>query len=187
MLDTIVETPYTGRKGLSRVSLKRKPGTGLKRKPKTVQKRIKPPKKKKFKVTKTLLRKADTSFSEKIRTRDGRCLFPGCKVETYGMLQNSHYIGRARWATRFDPDNCISLCWLHHFKDKMLGYEYQKQRKEVHGWDGQYTLFMKEWLGEDRFLALIERSESGIKRADAIKTWIETGDKPPLDKEEMIR
>lgn len=118
------------------------------------------------------LRKADGLFSGLIRERDKRCLFPGCKVADISKLQCSHYFGRSKKATRFDFDNCISLCWLHHFKDKMLGYEYQKQRKEIHGWDGQYTLFMKNHLGEEKFAALLVKSEKTIKQSVAIKEFM---------------
>lgn len=120
------------------------------------------------------LKKADNIFSEKIRTRDGKCQFPGCKVNEFGKLQCSHYIGRATKSTRFDPDNCIALCWLHHFKDKMLGYEYQKQRIEKHGWDGQYTIFMRNLLGTERFNALIERSTLRISQKKAIEAFLTT-------------
>lgn len=118
------------------------------------------------------LKKADTAFSEQIRRRDGKCLFPACWRTTF--LQCSHYIGRATKTTRFDTENCITLCWLHHYKDKQLGYEYQKQRLEVHGWDGQYTLFMKTYLGEQRFAALIERSKNHTTQKAAIQNYQNT-------------
>lgn len=95
-------------------------------------------------------------------------MFPGCKVEDFANLQASHYFGRANWNTRFDPDNMIALCMFHHFKSKDLGYEYQKQRKDKHGWDGQYTLFMQKWLGQERWEALLLRAEGDKKRKDAI-------------------
>lgn len=100
--------------------------------------------------------------------RDGRCLFVGCRVRDIKDLQCSHYISRQHRATRFDLDNCISLCWLHHFKDKLLGYEYQKQLKEVHGYDGQYTKFMRSWLGAKRFQALLERGRTTLNQKSAI-------------------
>lgn len=172
----VVSVSRKPRKGLKRPVVKRKPMKRVKlalRKPKAL-------KKPKWKFKKTELKKLDTHFSEKIRRRDGNCFFPGCTVSDFASLQNSHYIGRAVWATRFDPDNCISLCWFHHFKSKDLGYEYQKQRKEKQGWDGQYTIHMKRILG-DRFQDLIDRSESGVKRKDAMeayKSLVDTGDKP---------
>lgn len=123
------------------------------------------PKKKAWKFKKTELAECDEAFSKEIRERDGRCLFPGCHVDMFSALQCSHYEGRARWETRFDPDNCIALCWHHHFKSKLLGYEYQKQREELHGFDGQYTKHMKLILGEYRFQALIEKPKKSRKEA----------------------
>lgn len=113
------------------------------------------PKKQQTKSRIWSLKKADTQFSDHIRKRDGCCLFPTCSVTDFKKLQCSYYIGRAHKATRFDPNNCITLCWLHHFKDKLLGFEYQKQTKERHGYDGQYTIFMKKWLGKAKYKNLL--------------------------------
>lgn len=116
------------------------------------------------------LKKADKVFSGEIRVRDGKCMHPqgtpNCK-----LLQNSHYIGRATKSTRYDPENCITICWFHHYKSKDLGFEYQKQTIEKHGFDGQYTIFMKRHLGEQRFSALIERSKQSVKQSAAIKAF----------------
>lgn len=117
------------------------------------------------------LKKADKAFSEEIRQRDGKCLFPMCRVTDLKKLQCSHYWGRSTKSTRFDPDNCISLCWLHHYKDKMLGFEYQKQTIEKQGYDGQYTLWMKAWLGKERWDALYARSKQSIKQSKAIEEY----------------
>lgn len=136
------------------------------------------------------LKRADRAFSEQIRKRDGRCMyalltFRGMpivvdrKPQHYyctrmSMLQCSHYIGRANKSTRYDPENCITLCWLHHYKDKLLGYEYQKQREDTHGYDGRYTLFMRNWLGDEKFAALIERSKIPTKQRAAILKYQNT-------------
>lgn len=111
----------------------------------------------------SLLKKVDTAFSIKIRARDKHCLYPNC--QSTKSLQCSHYYGRVIKNTRFDPENCITLCWFHHFKSKDLGFEYQKQRKEnkAHGYDGRYTIFMKEWLGPTRFKLLEKRSIISLK------------------------
>jgi hypothetical protein len=114
------------------------------------------------------MKRADDEFSIFIRKRDERCMFPGCTVTDPAKLQCSHYIGRAHKATRYDPENCIALCWFHHFKSKEWGFEYQKQTVEKNGWDGQYTLWMKNWLGTFRFALLIERGRSVKKLRDAI-------------------
>lgn len=117
------------------------------------------------------MKKADAQFSLQIRTRDGKCLFPGCKVANLEKLQCSHYHGRAVKSTRFDPDNCITLCWPHHFKSKDLGFEYQKQTKEKHGFDGQYTIFMRKWLGEEEFSKLNARAALHVKQRTAIENY----------------
>lgn len=118
--------------------------------------------------------KADALFSRQIRARDKFCQFKECLISDPAKLQNSHYFGRAIKSTRFDPDNCVALCWLHHFKDKLLGYEYQKQTFEKHGYDGQYTLFMKERLGEKRFNFLREKSHLSMKQKTAIALFQES-------------
>ncbi len=119
--------------------------------------------------TNAALMRADAIFSAKVRNRDKVCQFTRCEVSEFSSLQCSHYIGRGNFATRFDEENCIALCWRHHFKDKMLGWEYQKQREEVQGWDGQYTKFMRRWLGEEKFNALIERSKESVKRTAMVQ------------------
>jgi len=114
-------------------------------------------------IPKSLLEKADTVFSWKIRRRDGECLFPNCKITDLNKLQCSHYIGRATKSTRFDEDNCIALCWKHHYADKLLGFEYQKQTKKEHGRDGEYTIFMRKHLGRTRFALLNRRAKQKLK------------------------
>lgn len=118
------------------------------------------------------LKKADATFSAEILARDTKCQFPGCNRTD--QLTCSHYFGRVCKATRFDKDNCVILCRKHHYWDKMLGFEFQKQRKEVHGWDGQYTLFMKNRLGPTRWYALIERSMIPMKQTVAIAEYQRT-------------
>ena len=113
------------------------------------------------KWNKSRLAEADAIFSKEIIARDSHCMFPGCVRET--QLTCSHYFGRATKSTRFYKDNALTLCRTHHFWDKQLGWEYQKQRKEIHGWDGQYTLFQRRWLGPKRWLALLERSKIQMK------------------------
>lgn len=116
------------------------------------------------------LKKADKVFSEQIRARDGRCMHP-LGTEYCKGLQNSHYIGRVNKNLRYDPENCVAICWFHHFKSKDLGFEYQKQTLEKHGFDGQYTLWMKKHLGEERFSALMVRSKISVKQKVAIRNF----------------
>ena len=90
------------------------------------------------------LRPADVKFSQFIRSRDGwKCV--RCHTQYYPPtkgLQNSHFWGRGRENTRFDPDNCDALCTACHqrwggderedyieFKKKQLGEEGYKKLK----------------------------------------------------------
>lgn len=115
------------------------------------------------------LKKADEQFSLFIRKRDGRCLHPvGCPKSDIKDLQCSHFIGRAHKATRYDPKNCIALCWFHHYKSKEYGLEYHKQTKGKHGFDGWYTAFMKTHIGEAEFVYLMERSRQSMMQKKAI-------------------
>lgn len=109
----------------------------------------------KSKIWSTL--RADKEFSKWIRERDGECQFPGCFETEY--LQNSHFWPRARAATRYDPDNCIALCYRHHYGDRQMGFEYAKQ--------GRYMEFMKRRLGEEKYEALEKRFYSTVKLTDA--------------------
>ena len=56
---------------------------------------------------------ADTMFSRFIRTRDD-WICQRCGRREEGGMQNSHYFGRGRESTRFDPLNCDTLCWGCH-------------------------------------------------------------------------
>ncbi len=91
---------------------------------------------------------ADTLFSKYVRLRDKKCIKCGKKgepnkdgLEIVG-LENSHYWSRGKEATRFELDNCVTLCKYHH---NYLG----------HG-DGreEYREIMIQRLGEERFKTL---------------------------------
>ena len=81
---------------------------------------------------------ADVAFSKVIRARDHwtcqRCNTD--YTENKKGLHCSHYFGRQAEGTRFEPDNCIALCFhchnyfdeidkaaYHDFKIKQLGQE----------------------------------------------------------------
>lgn len=132
------------------------------------KKKVYKPKKKAWKFVKSHLQECDEVFSLEIRARDGHCLYPGCVRED--DLTCSHYFGRSTWQTRFYDDNCITLCRFHHYNSKLLGYEYQKQQKGVKDClhDGQYTIFMKEFLGEYRWNALLEREQNKLSRKEVL-------------------
>lgn len=141
-------------------NLARKRGKTRPKKKRAVRGKIKP----------TSLFKADALFSAKIRARDVHCLFPGCTRTD--QLTCSHYYSRAIKNTRFDENNCITLCRTHHYWDKMLGFEFQKQREEEHGWDGRYTLFMKKRLGDEEWEALKMRSKESVSQKKAIDSFL---------------
>lgn len=104
---------------------------------------------------------ADRYFSKWIRERDGMC-------KRCGTLENltcSHYHKRGISNTRFDPENCISLCGSCHAL-----------------WEGPkeaYTDFMISWLGLDAFIALQKRAGQEMKRADAVALCKEKLSTPP--------
>jgi hypothetical protein len=78
-------------------------------------------------------------------------------------LHNSHYWGRARESTRFEPDNCIALCYGCH---RIWG----------HG-DGrdEYTAFMKKKLGEKRWKTLMLQANAYQKKDDKLMTLFVKG------------
>lgn len=111
------------------------------------------------------LRKTDILFSEYIRTRDGwvclACMAERGYSKDYSFdsqgLECSHYWGRDRENTRFDPENCIALCFYHHRFDWGHGDGRQK-----------YTDFMKQRLRERGFDLLDIRAHTSKKRDDKL-------------------
>ncbi len=106
------------------------------------------------------LRRTDTLFSNYIRERDNwtcqRCRTPYDKHSPYARmgLHCSHYWGRGRESTRFEPDNCISLCMACHL---LWGHGDQRD---------QYKDFMVHKLGEQRFKTLMVQANTHKKRDD---------------------
>lgn len=152
------------RRGIARNTLR----TGIKRgkKPRTA--------KKKEKTKAWSLNRADREFRAfmlKVLADEKRviCIFPGCNISDPAKLTVSHYFGRVNKATRFDIRNCDLLCRNHHYWDKQLGWEFQKQTKEKHGLDGRYTLYIKQKLG-DEYTTLKALAESGMKPKVAIQS-----------------
>lgn len=108
-----------------------------------------------------IIRSSDTAFSKYIRTRDDwTCRRCKAYHEPPTMaLHCSHYFGRTRESVRFDPDNCIALCYgCHHF--------WEKEDREA------YREYMIEWLGEDRHEALVIRSRMKGNRDDKMEAMI---------------
>lgn len=99
---------------------------------------------------------ADTVFSQYIRLRDGMCVRGGSLVRynEQGLPithQNSHYFGRGKEATRYDPENCDTLCDDCHKR-----WEGPERKK--------YKQFKIKQLGVKRFQDLELRSNSYYKK-----------------------
>ncbi len=104
------------------------------------------------------LRKADRMFTQVTRFRfDYTCQKCGRKYGEGDSLRNlgvSHYYGRSRENTRFDPDNTTLLCNMPCHR-KWEGEE-----------RGDYTEYMIERLGQPGFVALTVRANTYRKRND---------------------
>lgn len=98
---------------------------------------------------------ADSLFSKQIRKRDGQCVNCGSTL----FLGCSHYFGRAIYATRYDPLNCICLCTSCHEL-----WEHEK--------DGVYKDYMIMWIGEEEFKALKERANEKVSPYDSIVAYM---------------
>lgn len=103
------------------------------------------------------LAKADKEFSEYIRSRDGKCMRCGKQRGPDNPLTCSHFWGRQHKATRFDPKNCVSACWMPCHK-----YYWEKEKQ------GDYRDFMLSWLGQKEYAALEKRARSIYPQLDAI-------------------
>lgn len=88
--------------------------------------------------------RADQMFSRFIRERaDWKCEYDGKDFRDAPQgLHCSHYWGRGREGTRFEPDNCMALCFFHH---KNLGHGDQRD---------EYKEIMIKRLGKKRFRSL---------------------------------
>lgn len=103
------------------------------------------------------LDRADTMFSKYIRLRDGKCMRCGRvgSKDKGGLpilgLQCSHYFGRGRESTRFDPTNCDALCFGCH---QIWGSEDREG----------YRVFKVNQLGEKGFNNLILQANLVAKK-----------------------
>ena|SRR3990167_6733985 len=100
------------------------------------------------------IRKSDTVFSIYIRTKAGwtceRCFTtyePGSS-----SLHCSHFHGRGRESTRFDPENCNCLCFGCH--------------RYFHSYPLEYVDWKRKKMGENEFKILEMRSNQYKKRDD---------------------
>lgn len=103
------------------------------------------------------LKKADTMFSEYIRTRDKMCRRCGKARSKDNPLTNSHFWGRQHKATRFSPENCIALCWMPCHK-----YHFEKEKQ------GEYRDLMILWLGQEKYDKLALDAASTYPQSRAI-------------------
>ena len=113
---------------------------------------------------------ADDAFSKAIRTRDKwTCQRCGREFEEHERknLDCSHYWGRGRENTRFDPENCDSLCGRYtsgqcHLKwEKEFKPEYEKFKIKQLGQRGVDLLRIRAhtYRKKDRAMRLIEARE----------------------------
>lgn len=113
---------------------------------------------------------ADIVFSQCIRLRDRKCVRCHSPVELnfQGLPkshQNSHYFGRTREGTRYEPDNCDTLCHgCHRF--------WEKEDREA------YRHFKVKQLGQKRFDSLHLQSNTYFKKDRAMryleaKMWLD--------------
>lgn len=100
--------------------------------------------------------KADQTFSQYIRKRDKKCMRCHSPVQfnEKGLPvshQASHFFGRGKESTRFDPENCDALCMACHIR-----------------WGGtdreDYRNFKISQLGEEGFKKLLLRSNTLTKK-----------------------
>lgn len=104
------------------------------------------------------IRKADKLFSNYIRQRDNWT----CQADEKDFKNNpqglhcSHYWSRGRENTRFDPENCISLCMYHHNR---WGHGDERDN---------YTEYMVKRLGQQAFKKLKIRAFQYRKKDDKL-------------------
>lgn len=100
------------------------------------------------------LDKADKIFSKFIRERaDWKCEYCGKDYRDNPQgLHCSHYWGRGREGTRFEPDNCAALCFYHH---RLLGHGDARD---------EYKQMMIDRLGQKRFDELEVQARTYCKR-----------------------
>ncbi len=111
---------------------------------------------------------ADTMFSLAIRTRDnwtcqrcGKEYINKSKKERQG-LHCSHYFGRQAEGTRFEPDNCIALCYkCHNYFDEIDKAAYYEFKIKQLGQDRFDSLRLQSntYCKKDRKMRLIESRE----------------------------
>jgi hypothetical protein len=92
------------------------------------------------------IRSTDRNFSRYIRRR-GACEICG---RTDLKLENAHYFGRGREATRFDDKNCHCLCFTCHKKSHEDKDYYKNWMIEKYGQNGLDRLELESNQRKDR-------------------------------------
>lgn len=100
------------------------------------------------------MKKADEEFSKWIRARERACVRCG-KIPNQSTC--SHFWPRQHKATRYDPENCDTLCWMPCHK-----YQWEKEKQ------GEYRDFMIRKLGVEAYEALERRARSVMPLKTAI-------------------
>lgn len=103
------------------------------------------------------LKLADKKFSDWLRERNNyTCEKCGYYEEPpTKRIQNSHYIGRAHKATRYDPENCDVFCAsCHHLWEDAKQYDYRDWKIKK--------------LGKKKHDELIKKAQSSLGEKDAI-------------------
>lgn len=101
--------------------------------------------------------KADQAFSQYIRLRDGKCVrcFSQVQFNGQGMPithQCSHYWSRGKESTRFDPENCDTLCYGCH---RLWGHGDERD---------DYKAFKIKQLGKEGFKRLDFRAHQLVRK-----------------------
>lgn len=108
------------------------------------------------------LDKADIEFSRYIRLRDKqckRCGRLGTGKEDISGLQCSHFFGRGKESTRFDPDNCDATCFgCHQYWGSTDRESYRDFKIKQLGQKGFDLLLLKAntYTKKDRKMAYIK-------------------------------
>lgn len=105
------------------------------------------------------INKYDKIWSQKVRERDGACLYCGRRE----YLQAHHLFGRANSATRFDLTNGFTLCpACHTFNNEF----------SAHRTPDRFKAWAKDFLGEEVYTALERKANSIMSRDKATKEFI---------------
>jgi len=110
------------------------------------------------------IKAVDSYFSRCIRERAGwKCERCGAQHQEKSQgLHCSHFHGRGKWATRFDPDNCFAICYGCH---AYLGGHPEEHRRFVEEKIGTGMVQILQERANDTSLGkLSKKSEAQIRK-----------------------